>query len=148
MLFYADRISENIRRREPEGYLICVNVPIARSGAQKYMQDEVGQNGDGMVTVYRPEEEVFSKATMASFEGMPVTNDHPQAEEGVTVDNIQWLQKGHCQNVRRGTGAESNMLIADLVITDPVTIQEVLDGKREISCGYNYELCDEDGKLV
>ena len=148
MLFYADRISENIRRREPEGYLICVNVPIARSGTQKYMQDEVGQNGDGMVTVYRPEEEVFSKATMASFEGMPVTNDHPQAEEGVTVDNIQWLQKGHCQNVRRGTGAESNMLIADLVITDPVTIQEVLDGKREISCGYNYELCDEDGKLV
>ena len=29
MLFYADRISENIRKREPEGYLICVNVPIA-----------------------------------------------------------------------------------------------------------------------
>lgn len=148
MLFYADRISENIRKREPEGYLICVNVPIARSGTQKYTQDEVGQEGDGMVVVYRPEEEVFSKATMASFEGMPVTNDHPDAEEGVTVDNIQWLQKGHCQNVRRGTGPESNMLIADLVITDPETIQEVLDGKREISCGYNYELCEEDGKLV
>ena len=148
MLYYADRISENIRRREPEGYLICVNVPIARSGTQQYLQDELGQSGDDMKTVYRPEEEVFSPATMASFEGMPVTNDHPDTEDGVTAENIQWLQKGHAQNVRRGTGAERNMLIADLVITDPDTIQEVLDGKREISCGYNYELCEEDGKLV
>lgn len=147
MLYYADRISDNIRKCDPEGYLICVNVPIARSGTQKYLPEELGQDGEDMITVYRPEEEVFSKATMASFEGKPVTNDHPDAEEGVTVDNIQWLQKGHCQNIRRGSGAESNMLIADLVITDPVTIQEVLDGKREISCGYNYELSEEDGKF-
>lgn len=148
MLFYADRISENIRKREPEGYLICVNVPIARSGTQQYLQDEVGQTGNDLVTVYRPEEEVFSKATIASFEGMPVTNDHPDNEEGVTADNVQFLGKGHCQNVRRGTGDERNMLIADLVITDPHTIQQVLDGKREISCGYNYDLCEEDGKLI
>ena len=148
MLFYASRISENISKREPEGYLFCVNVPIARSGTQQYLKDEVGQNGDGMVTVFRPDDEVFSKATIASFEGMPVTNDHPDSEEGVNADNIQFLGKGHCQNVRRGTGSESNMLIADLVITDPYTIQEVLDGKREISCGYNYDLCEEDGKLI
>lgn len=148
MLFYADRISDNIRKREPEGYLICVNVPIARSGTQQYLQDEIGQSGDKMITVYRPEEEVFSKATMASFEGMPVTNDHPNEEEGVTAENIQYLQKGHCQNVRRGTGPDKDLLIADLIITDPTTIQEVLDGKREISCGYNYQMDEEDGKYT
>ena len=148
MLYYADRISDNIRKREPEGYLICVNVPIARMGTQRYMQDELGQRGEDEITVYRPEEEVFSKATIASFEGMPVTNDHPDDPEGVTADNIQWLQKGHCQNVRRGSGNEKDLLIADLLITDPHTIQQVLDGKREISCGYNYELCEEDGKYV
>lgn len=148
MMYYADRISDNISKREPEGYLICINVPIARSGTQQYLQDELGQTGDRTVTVYRPEEEVFSQATMASFEGMPVTNDHPNDEEGVTVDNVQYLSKGHCQNVRRGTGKDKDLLIADLVIMDQNTIQDILDGKREISCGYNYVLHEEDGKMV
>ena len=148
MMYFAERISDNISKREPEGYLICLNVPIARSGTQQYLQDEIGQSGDRTVTVYRPEDEVFSEATMASFEGMPVTNDHPDAEEGVTVDNVQYLAKGHCQNVRRGTGPNKDLLIADLVITDQNTIEDVLNGKREISCGYNYELHEEDGKMV
>lgn len=148
MLYYAARISENIRRREPEGYLICVNVPIARSGTQQYQNDEIGRTGRDLVTVYRPEEEVFSKETMASFEGMPVTDDHPDTAEGVTIDNIKFLGKGHCQNVRRGTGSDKDLLIADLVIQDEDTIQKVLDGKREISCGYNYELCEENGKFI
>lgn len=148
MLFYADRISDNIRKREPEGYLICVNVPIARSGTQQYLQDEIGQRGEKAVTVYRPEEEVFSPATMASFEGMPVTNDHPDNEDGVNAENSQYLAKGHCQNVRRGTGKDKDLLIADLVIMDPGTIEDIMNGKREISCGYNYELSEEDGKLV
>ena len=86
MMYFADRISDNISKREPEGYLICVNVPIARSGTQQYLQDELGQSGERAVTVYRPEDEVFSQATIASFEGMPVTNDHPDAEEGVGID--------------------------------------------------------------
>ena len=46
MLYYADRISDNIRKREPEGYLICVNVPIARSGTQKYLMDELEKQGN------------------------------------------------------------------------------------------------------
>ena len=46
MLYYADRISDNIRMRNPEGYLICANVPIARSGTQDYYQDELGQDGE------------------------------------------------------------------------------------------------------
>jgi len=148
MMYFADRISDNISKREPEGYLICVNVPIARSGTQQYLQDEIGQSGDKAVTVYRPEEEVFSPATIASFEGMPVTNDHPDDEEGVNANNAQYLAKGHCQNVRRGTGKDKDLLIADLVIIDPQTIEDVMNGKREISCGYNYELHEEDGRMV
>ena len=150
MLYYGTKLSQNISRREPEGYLLCLNVPVARSGTQEYLPEEVGRLPDhgALVTVYRPEEEVFSPECIASFEGMPVTDDHPEDPEGVTVETCSALQKGHAQNLRRGTGPESDLLIADLLITDPVLIDHILSGKREISCGYNYELCQENGKFI
>ena len=150
MQYYGTRLSENISRREPEGYLLCLNVPVARTGTQEYLPEELGLpagNGPpGLIPVIRPEEEVFSKETIASFEGMPVTNDHPP--DGVDIGNIKALQKGHAHNVRRGSGAESDLLLADLIITDPVLIGLIMDGKREISCGYTYELCEENGKYI
>ena len=149
MHYYGTRLSENISRREPEGYLLCLNVPVARTGIQEYLPEELGLPGNGppgFVPVYRPPEEVFSPETIASFEGMPVTNDHPP--DGVDIGNIRALQKGHAHNVRRGSGEESDLLLADLIITDPVLIDLILDGKREISCGYTYELCEENGQYI
>ncbi len=161
MQYYGTRLSENISKREPEGYLLCLNVPVARTGMQEYLPEELGlisnsefriHNSElslagGMVSVFRPEDEVFSPETMASFEGMPVTNDHPP--EGVDISNIRALQKGHAHNVRRGSGEESDLLLADLIITDPDLIKAILeDGKREISCGYTYALCEENGRYI
>ena len=154
MQYYGNRLSENISRREPEGYLLCLNVPVARTGTQDYLPEELGlapgsfsfASGPGLVSVYRPEEEVFAPETMASFEGMPVTNDHPP--DGVDVDNIRRLQMGHAHNIRRGTGEESDLLLADLIITDERLIEAILGGKREISCGYTYELAEENGRYI
>ena len=152
MTYYGTRLSENISRREPEGYLLCLNVPVARTGTQEYLPEELGLppvRGDPgrLIPVERPEEEVFAPATIASFEGMPVTNDHPP--EGVTLENIRYLQKGHAHHIRRGTGEEADLLLADLIITDPGLIELILhEGKREISCGYMYELREENGKYV
>ena len=146
MHYYGTRLSENISRRDPEGYLLCLNVPVARTGSQEYLPEELGLTGLEPIPVYRPENEVFSPETVASFEGMPVTNDHPP--DGVDVSNIRALQKGHAHNVRRGSGEESDLLLADLIITDPALIDLVLSGKREISCGYTYELCEENGQYI
>ena len=188
MHYYGTRLSENISRREPEGYLLCLNVPVARTGTQEYLPEELGlspgppgmvsgnndptegvggfvapgeraggsfsaKNGrqpweesPQLIQVHRPPEEVFSPETIASFEGMPVTNDHPP--DGVDIGNIRALQKGHAHNVRRGTGEDSDLLLADLIITDPVLIDLILDGKREISCGYTYELHEENGTYI
>ena len=182
MHYYGTRLSENISRREPEGYLLCLNVPVARTGTQDYLPEELGlpprtaSGGNlvggnltrnkqapqcgaapiesaelspgppGLVSVLRPEAEVFSPETIASFEGMPVTNDHPP--DGVDIENIRRLQRGHAHNIRRGSGAESDLLLADLIITDPCLIDAILGGKREISCGYTYELCEEDGRYI
>ena len=157
MQYYGNQISENISRREPEGYLLCLNVPVARTGMQEYLPEELGvtagstgvctRYGHGqLIQVYRPEEEVFAPETMASFEAVPVTNDHPA--DGVDLDNIRRLQAGHAQNVRRGSGEESDLLLADLVITDERLIEAILGGKREISCGYTYELAEENGRYI
>ena len=205
MQYYGTRLSENISRRDPEGYLLCLNVPVARTGIQEYLPEELGlshsslsgaegtpgidrrghhqiicsraegtpgidrrghhqilcsraEGGPGgdrkaprinspcLIPVQRPASEVFAPETIASFEGMPVTDDHPP--DGVTVENIRALQKGHTHNVRRGTGEESDLLLADLIITDPVLIDRILAGKREISCGYTYELCLENGQYI
>ena len=154
MQYYGNRLSENISRREPEGYLLCLNVPVARTGTQDYLPEELGlspgsfsfASGPGLISVYRPEKEVFAPETMASFEGMPVTNDHPP--DGVDVDNIRRLQMGHAHNIRRGTGEESDLLLADLIITDERLIEAILGGKREISCGYTYELAEENGRYI
>ena len=157
MQYYGTRLSENISKREPEGYLLCLNVPVARTGVQEYLPGELGlPPGAGpaasgkppdLIPVLRPETEVFSSAAIASFEGMPVTNGHPP--EDVDVSNIRALQKGHAHNVRRGSGKEADLLLADLIITDPALITAILEeGKREISCGYTYELCEENGHYI
>ncbi len=42
MLYYGTKISDNLSRREPEGYLLCLNVPVARTGVQEYLPEELG----------------------------------------------------------------------------------------------------------
>lgn len=123
----------------PEGYLVCVGVPIARTGEQVYGRGEtpleVGE--DGLITIIRDSAEVFRPETLASFEGKPVTVGHP--EIFVSPENWNELAKGIVQNVRRGTGDQANDAIADLLITDSETKSLVQGGLREVSCGYEAE---------
>ncbi len=123
----------------PEGFLLCEGVAIARTGVQEYLEDEVPIEGDftGQVRVHRDEGEVFRADTMASFEGKPVTMNHPN--DFVNPANWKELAVGIVQNVRRGKDVESGLLIADLMITDQSAIDAVRAGLREVSCGYEAE---------
>lgn len=142
--YYGYTISPN-QLETGEGFLICRNVPIARTGTQQYLASEIGLQGNDVIDVERPEEEVFSPAAMASFEGKPVTNDHPT--ELVTPDNFSRYEKGHAQNVRRGSGEFENFLVADLHIHDAELIEAIRSGKRQVSCGYECEYAEEGGKI-
>lgn len=133
--YFGSRISDHIIKT-PEGFLICKDVPIARTGTQQYRGCEFGGPvADGIYNVQRPEAEVFDRAAVASFEGKPVCDEHP--EEDVTPDNYGRYMKGVCRDVRRGDGDLSNCLVADLVIYDADLINKIEAGKREISCGYD-----------
>lgn len=123
----------------PEGFLICHDVPIARTGQMLYGGDEtpIDPGPDGLVRIDRVPEEVFRPETLASFEGKPVTLDHPL--EFVNPNTWAMLAKGVTQNVRRGQGIQDDLLFADLLITDNRAIEEVRSGLREVSCGYEAE---------
>lgn len=134
--FYAPtQLTERIAAT-PEGYLLCRDVVIGRTGNQDYTPDEVpvDDGGEGVVHVDRPASEVFDENTIQSFEGKPVTIGHP--DDFVTPKNWKQATVGTTQNVRRGTGSESDYLMADLLITDEQAIVLVQNGLREISCGY------------
>lgn len=143
--YYASQLSENISET-PEGYLICRNVPIARTGVQEYLGQEIGitDKYDQMVKVYREAEDVFDPEAIASFEGKPFTNNHP--EPMVDVNNLPQYGKGHAQNIRRSS-TEPDLLVADIIATDPVVISEIKNKiKREISSGYDcYYVPYKDG---
>lgn len=125
------------RETTPEGYLLCRDVPVARIGTLMYADGEVPVTADNtsLILIQRGEEDLFDQKTIASFEGKPVTNDHP--EDWVTPENWKELTVGTAQNVRRGDGIDSDFLMADLLITDQSAIDAVLDGKVEISLGYD-----------
>lgn len=135
--YYGTDISPN-KTETVEGYLICRNVPIARTGPQEYLAHELMLDGDPdrVIAVDRMPDDVFEAAALASFEGKPVTDGHPP--ENVGPENYASYQKGHVQNVRR----EGDYIVADLYINDANLASDIQNGvKREVSCGYlcNYE---------
>lgn len=133
--YFGSRISDHILKT-PEGFLICKDVPIARTGMQQYRGCEFGaQDSNRIYDVNRPEAQVFDRAAIASFEGKPVCDEHPS--EDVTPENYRRYMKGVCRDVRRGEGDLVNCLVADLLIYDADLIQKIEGGKREISCGYD-----------
>lgn len=123
----------------PEGYLVCVGVSIARTGEMIYATGEtpIPPGPDGIVKIQRAEQEVFRPETIASFQGKSFTIFHP-AE---FVDPKSWkdLTVGVIQNVRRGEGAQSSDLVADIMVTAASAIKMVKSGVREVSCGYEAE---------
>lgn len=130
--YYGDRISPHMTDT-PEGFLICHDVPIARTGPQDYLARELMLDGDPerVVTVQRYPEDVFEEATLASFEGKPICDGHPP--ENVGPENYAAYTKGHVQNVRRS----GDYIVADLYINDANLAEEVRNNvKREVSCGY------------
>jgi hypothetical protein len=148
MRFYSTfDISQNLSLT-PEGFLICKNVPLSRTGKQMYYDGEVPVTADrnGAITITRAPEDVFHPAALSSFEGKPVTMHHP--EGAVTPDNWSELSKGHVQNVRRGDGLEADTMCGDILIMEQGAIEDVKERRiREVSCGYDADYI-EDGPGV
>ncbi|MDN7413634.1 DUF2213 domain-containing protein, partial [Burkholderia vietnamiensis] len=125
------------RSLTPEGFLLCEDVPVARTGDMLYADGEVPIEAgpDGLIRISRTPEEVFRDETMASCQGKDVTLDHP--DDFVAPANYATLTRGVMLNPRRGSGIEDDLLLADILIKDPAAITAVQDEEiEEVSLGY------------
>ena len=160
--YYASKLSDHIGET-PEGFLVCTDSVIARTGWQTYAVGELPGdalkelgidtgNPNAKIEVYRSPEEVFDPATIASFEGKSVTDDHPPAEKFVEPGSVADYELGHVQNVRKGSEAlESGEwpLVADIFVKrEPLLSKVRNDSVRELSCGYDFTLAKDGDRVI
>ncbi|RVL09921.1 DUF2213 domain-containing protein [Sinorhizobium meliloti] len=126
-------------RRTADGYLVA-DVRTARTGIQLYAGHEVGKPEMATVKVYRPEHQVFDKASLCSYAHKPVTNDHP--DEAVTADNWKALSVG---SIGDEVARDGEFVRIPLIVMDAAAIKAIDEGKRELSAGYTCDLAWEPG---
>lgn len=136
MQFYVPEKIGHKQSITPEGFLLCEDVAIARTGEMLYAHGEtpVPVGKDGITRIQRDADEVFKPQFLNSFSGKPVTNDHPP--EDVQPHNWRDYTIGITLNPRRGSGAQDDCIVADLLIYDQQGIRDVRSGKRDVSAGY------------
>lgn len=102
---------------------------ISRVGTQSY------RNADGTEHVeLRLPEEVFDKASLDSFELLPLTNQHPSSM--LDANNAVAHTCGSVGHLRR----DGDFVAARILITDKAAIAAAEKGRAEISNGYSCEL--------
>lgn len=136
------KISDNTYE-DQNGFLVCANAILGRSGIYRYPGRQLGLDTDEMINVLRKEEDVFNPESMKTLEQRPITIKHPR--DKVTIENVKELSKGEVFNVRR----DGNNLVGDLIIKDKETKEKILCKKlKELSLGYEYNIeYDEETKL-
>jgi hypothetical protein len=155
--YFGVKLSDNWVET-PEHYILFKNCVIGRTGFQKYKGSELDpkeleQQGvtiapNEEVELYRSPDEVFSAATIASFQLKSVTDGHPDAL--LTLDSVKEHEQGQISNVREGKEALDSgdfPLLADLMVKSRVLIEKIKAGLRELSCGYNYHILKVGNKL-
>ena len=135
-MWVQDIIPASQRVKTPQGFLL-VPAALSRAGIHDYRAGQIGmtdRDPNAVVKVYRPPEEVFSDASMASFGRVPVTNNHPGGGGGVTLDNIDILSVGMSDaEVTR----DGDLMRGTLLITSKKAISDVEGGKTQLSNGYH-----------
>lgn len=141
-ILVSEKLSEH-KYKTPEGYLICTDAILARTGKQTYTKDEVFGDGDNTeIDIDRPYDQVMNEKTIASFENKPVTFDHP--EEDVNVGNYKSYSVGYVRDVHQGKVDGKDVILGNLVITDQDAINAIESGEHtDLSCGYDCDIKDD-----
>ncbi len=131
---YFDTLDGTTHARICADGCLVADVRAARVGIQTYHRSETDAPADftgGAVRVYRPESEVFSVDSMASFAAAPFTIDHPS--QPVTADN--WRQLG-VGEVNGDVVRDGGFVRVPVIVRDAASVEKVRTTHRQLSMGY------------
>lgn len=147
-ILFRDLGKVSSRERTPEGFLSVI-ADFARTGVQEYYAGELPHDqlppqyrSDpyAVLRLLRPEAEVFDEASMKSFAHKPVTAGHPP--QFVDAKNYRDYQIGFSKG---SVEKRENRLRVGLTLQDAETIQQVNDGRDQLSAGYQSEVVWQPG---
>lgn len=131
-----------------DGCLVA-DVRAARTGIQEYLGREVdpdnahGLRDQAVVRVYRPEDEVFNRDSMASFAAAPFTIDHPA--EPVNAGNWRKLGVGE---VNGDVVRDGGFVRVPIIVRDAAAVAKVNTTHKQLSMGYSCQLDFTPGELA
>ena len=123
-----------------DGTLVA-EVNAARTGIQDYAGSEIdpenvhGMRDQAVVRLFRPESEVFSAASMASYAAAPFTIGHP-AE---MVDASNWKQHG-VGEVNGDVIRDGQRVRVPVIVRDAQAVNTVTTTHKQLSMGYDARL--------
>lgn len=126
-----------IKKDAQTGFIHIANVPIARVGVFPYLKADNSVEMEAKLPT-----ELLTQSTVKSAENKPVTDDHPA--ELVTQQNAAKYMKGFTAS---NAHVDHDTLRVDLTITDHDLINEINQGKQELSIGFQTDVVPVKGEF-
>lgn len=136
---FTDTATISGARLTSDGYLVG-ELLCARTGCQDYAASDLGLSTGGVVSVFRGENVVFDKSSLATFAGKPITMGHPT--QPVTADNWKDFAIG---DIGTEIARDGDFVRVPYKIMDATAIAVIQGGTREVSMGYTTGIEMRDG---
>ncbi len=140
-----DKQAQKVGFKKDSNGFLRATVNLGRLGSMQYLGKEIPDAGDNInpndiYDVHTTADQLFADSTVKSFEGVPLTIQHPDSMQ-VDASNWKEVTVGHVENVR----PSNDYLVGDVVVNDADAIKKVESGLREVSLGYDADLSQKDG---
>lgn len=137
MALRYDRMQVINSNVDDQGFLNITACPIAKPGVFPYRFSD----GTSKLEAKLPDE-IFSPETIASANGKPITNEHPN--EKVDSDNFKKYAVGM---THQDATSDGKHLKVSMTVADKKMLDDIKNGKRELSIGFTEDDDNVPGTL-
>lgn len=129
------------REYDSNGWFSVKRNPLSKVGVFPYLGSSIGapaERANEVFQVYRPAEELASPECLASFQSVPIIDDH---------EMLGSVDVGLTPVERKGVGGvtgddivfDNGTLYGNIKIFSEALARQINSGKKELSCGYRCE---------